>query len=232
MGANDTFAARAALRDFGAPEPVSAWVPPSFDPAPPPPPPPPMPSVQEIETLVQAARAEGHAEGRAAGFEHGRSEGLAQGLAEGRERGHREAFQAAAERLASLTESLQAVLDELSAFPDAVAEPVTDLALEIAQRLAGSRDFERTAFVQAVQEALMHLPQPGERLRLRVGAADAAAWGEALDGFELPFHHAIVVDADVPPGRAYVEVGGTRLDIGPAARRALVRSALGLPPSP
>ena len=211
---------------------VSAWAPPSFDPPPPPVPPPPAPSVEEIEALVERARAEGHAEGRAAGFAEGRAEGLAQGLAEGRERGHREAFDAARARLEAATASLQTVLDEIAGFPDALAEPVVDLALLVAQRLSGSQAFERAAFVQAVQEALMHLPQPGEQLRLRVGPADADSWREAIHRYELPFGHAVVVDADVQPGRAFVEVGGTRLDVGAAARRALVRTALGLPPSP
>jgi hypothetical protein len=39
-------------------------------------------------------------------------------------------------------------------------------------------------------------------------------------------------DENVPPGHAYVEAQGTRLDIGIEARRALVRTALGLDVSP
>jgi hypothetical protein len=37
-----------------------------------------------------------------------------------------------------------------------------------------------------------------------------------------------LVDADVRPGHAYVEVSGARIDVGQEARIALVRHALGL----
>ena len=37
-----------------------------------------------------------------------------------------------------------------------------------------------------------------------------------------------MVDADVRPGHAYVEVSGARIDVGLEARLALVRNALGL----
>jgi hypothetical protein len=37
-----------------------------------------------------------------------------------------------------------------------------------------------------------------------------------------------LVDADVRPGHAYVEVSGARIDVGQEARLALVRHALGL----
>jgi len=37
-----------------------------------------------------------------------------------------------------------------------------------------------------------------------------------------------LLDADVRPGHAYVEVAGARIDVGSQARLALVKSALGL----
>jgi hypothetical protein len=37
-----------------------------------------------------------------------------------------------------------------------------------------------------------------------------------------------LIDADVKPGHAYVEVSGARIDVGEQARIALVRAALGL----
>lgn len=209
--------------------PSRLWQPRSFDPAPPPPPPVPQLDPAEVEEVFRLAREQGHAEGLAAGLAQGHAEGVERGLLDGRAQGHLEAFQQALPRLTNLTTSLQNTLDDIRGLPDAIAEPVVDLALLIAQRLSGSQQFERAAFVQAVQEALMHLPMPGERLLLRLGPADEATWTELLNNYRLPFGHAIVIDPDVPPGRAYVEVGGTRLDIGPAAREALVRSALGLP---
>jgi hypothetical protein len=41
-----------------------------------------------------------------------------------------------------------------------------------------------------------------------------------------------LVDADVRPGHAYVEVSGARIDVGQEARLALVRHALGLDENP
>ncbi len=213
------------LDEFVTPRP---WKLPSFDPPPPPPPPPPSWKQEEIDAAFDAARLAGHAEGLAQGTEEGLAEGLARGLSEGREAGHHEAFDAAEAKLEKLAAALKLLIDEMAEFPDAIAAPVVDLALLIAQRLTGNASFERAAFVQAVQEALMHLPLPGEKLLLRIGPADEKIWLESLDSFDLPFGHVIVVDADLPAGRAFVEVGGTRLDIGPAARNALVRAALGL----
>ena len=212
--------------------PLRSWAPPSFDPPPPPPPPPPSISQAEIDAALEAARVQGHALGLDQGRTQGFAKGLQQGLDEGRAEGHRLAFEAARDRLAALTSALQATLAEVSGLPGAIAEPVVDLALLVAQRLTGSQAFERAAFVTAVQEALMHLPMPGEQLLLRLAPADEQDWQEALGRFDLPFGHAILVDPDLAPGRVFVEVGGTRLDIGPAARQALVRSALGLPLQP
>jgi flagellar assembly protein FliH len=210
--------------------PLRSWAPPSFDPQPSPLPLPPAPSLRQadIDAALDDARTQGHALGLASGLAQGMASGLQQGLAEGRVEGHRLAFEAAHDKLAALTSALQASLAEISGLAAAIAEPVVDLALLVAQRLTGSQAFERAAFVAAVQEALMHLPMPGEQLLLRLGAADEQDWRQALGEFDLPFGHVIVVDPDLPPGRVFVEVGGTRLDIGPAARQALVRSALGL----
>jgi flagellar assembly protein FliH len=208
---------------------LRCWAPPSFDPPPPPPPPPPSLSQADIDATLEAARLQGHALGRDQGMAQGLAQGLEQGLAEGRAEGRRLAFEAARDRLSALTSALQDTLAEISGLPGAIAEPVIDLALLVAQRLTGSQAFERAAFVAAVQEALMHLPMPGEQLLLRLAPADERDWQEALGRFDLPCGHAVVVDPDLPPGRVFVEVGGTRLDIGPAARQALVRSALGLP---
>jgi polyisoprenoid-binding protein YceI len=46
----------------------------------------------------------------------------------------------------------------------------------------------------------------------------------------MPFQALVRADADLSKGFAYVQVDGTRLDVGHSARDALVRSALGLLP--
>jgi flagellar assembly protein FliH len=211
------------------------WRLPSFDPPPPSAPPTPAAptlSEEEIAAVLEQARADGWAQGQAAGHAAGWTAGHSEGLAEGHAEGHRLAFAQATARLDSLAGGLQLALAELAELPRTITEPLVDLSLLIAQRLSGSQQFERAAFVQAVQEALMRLPGPGERLLLRVGPADLATWTEALDGFRLPFGHNVLADPDLAPGRVFIEVGGARLDIGQAARQALVRAALGLPVAP
>jgi flagellar biosynthesis/type III secretory pathway protein FliH len=89
---------------------------------------------------------------------------------------------------------------------------------------------ERGPFVAAVQEALMRLPRPGESLYLRIRSDEVEAWKKIVEDPGLPFTCSVLVDADVQPGHAYVEVGGARIDVGTEARKALVFSALGLNP--
>jgi hypothetical protein len=74
----------------------------------------------------------------------------------------------------------------------------------------------------------MRLPRPGENLYLRLRAQEVESWKKIVDDPGLPFNCTILVDADVPPGHAYVEVSGARIDVGQEARLALVRHALGL----
>jgi hypothetical protein len=87
---------------------------------------------------------------------------------------------------------------------------------------------ERAPFVMAVQEALMRLPRPGENLYLRLRAQEVETWRKIVEDPGLPFNCTILVDADVRPGHAYVEVSGARIDVGAEARIALVKAALGL----
>jgi hypothetical protein len=59
-------------------------------------------------------------------------------------------------------------------------------------------------------------------------AEEVETWKKIVDDPGLPFACTILVDADVRPGHAYVEVSGARIDVGLEARLALVRNALGL----
>jgi hypothetical protein len=74
----------------------------------------------------------------------------------------------------------------------------------------------------------MRLPRPGENLYLRLRAEEVETWKKIVDDPGLPFACTILVDADVRPGHAYVEVSGARIDVGLEARLALVRNALGM----
>jgi hypothetical protein len=74
----------------------------------------------------------------------------------------------------------------------------------------------------------MRLPRPGENLYLRLNAEEVETWKKIVEDPGLPFNCTILIDADVNPGHAYVEVSGARIDVGVQARIALVRAALGL----
>ena len=143
---------------------------------------------------------------------------------EGYERGYADA-DAETKRL---QDALGKLLEALRGMPEAIAQPLIEFTYETASRLAANISMERAPFVAAVQEALMRLPRPGENLYLRLNAEEVETWKKIVDDPGLPFNCTILVDADVNPGHAYVEVSGARIDVGEQARIALVRAALGL----
>jgi hypothetical protein len=111
---------------------------------------------------------------------------------------------------------------------EAFSEPMVQLAFDIAMRISANETMTRIPFVMAIQEALMRLPRPGTSLYLRICEEEQATWKKIIDDPGLPFQCSILIDADTKFGHAYVEVEGARIDVGKAARTALVRSALGL----
>jgi len=213
--------------------PLRVWKPPSFDPrsksepvrAP-------LPTVQEVEDIRAEAAQLGMQAGHEAGYAAGNKEGFAAGHLDGFQKGHEEGYQAgydqARAEITNLTEALNHVLQSIEELPTAMGEPLVELAYDIAERLSGQEGMDRSPFVQAVQEALMKLPKPGEKLFIRIRPQESEAWKKASDDEGLPFRCILLFDENVPPGHAYVEAQGTRLDIGIEARRALVRTALGL----
>ena len=75
----------------------------------------------------------------------------------------------------------------------------------------------------------MRLPRPGETLFVRLAPEAVELWQSVLQDPALPFNCQIQLDPSVPPGHAFVEVDGARINVGVLAREALVRMALGLP---
>jgi len=206
------------------------WFPPSFDPPIPEPEPEIVwPTVEEIEAIREAARREGFDAGRQEGYERGVAEGLTQGFEQGLNEGREQAYVEHVAKIAELTSALEAFIHELKDLPDVILEPITDLAWSIAQRLSLTDHIDRGPFLGAVEEALMRLPSPGENLLLRVPPAMRIIWDEFLERAGLPFKVDVLADAEQHSG-AFIEGGGSRLDVGPEARRALVLMAMGLLP--
>lgn len=208
------------------------WIPPSFDPPVPEPEPEIIwPTVEEIEALREAARREGFETGRLEGHSTGLAEGFTQGFDQGLSEGRDKAFTDYAGQIGELAATLQRYIDELSALPSTILEPLADLSWSIAQRLTLSEHIDRGPFLHAVEEALMRLPTPGENLLLRVPPDQRGVWDEFLTRSSLPFRIDLLADSDQESG-AYLEVAGTKIDVGPDARRALVMMAMGLLPKP
>jgi len=210
------------------------WEIPSFDPPKPPKPPknPPIqyPTVEEVEAIRANAYHEAYELGSNQGFIEGRESGYKEGQAKGYEEGYQKGYLDAHTETNRLHDALKELLLTLDGLPQAISEPLTQLAFEIGTRLSANESMERAPFVAAVQEALMRLPRPGESLYLRIRSEEVDTWKKIVEDPGLPFTCSVLVDADVQLGHAYVEVGGARIDVGKEARKALVFSALGLHP--
>ena len=211
---------------------LTRWEPPSFDPPKPPKPPkvPPVlyPTVEEVEAIRENAHKEAYELGNHEGFVEGRDAGYKEGKESGYREGYQQGYADANAETHRLQDALGQLLEALSGMPKAIAQPLTEFCFEIASRLAANVSMERAPFVAAVQEALMRLPRPGENLYLRLNAEEVETWKKIVEDPGLPFNCTILIDADVKPGHAYVEVSGARIDVGAQARIALVRAALGL----
>jgi flagellar assembly protein FliH len=186
------------------------------------------PTVEEVEAIRHDAYEEAYELGSNEGFVEGRTAGYSEGKATGYDEGYKAGYQDAEQETLRLQNALGQLLESLVGMPEAIAAPLTQFSFEIASRLSANSSMERAPFVMAVQEALMRLPRPGENLYLRLRAQEVETWRKIVEDPGLPFNCTILVDADVRPGHAYVEVSGARIDVGAEARIALVKAALGL----
>lgn len=188
-----------------------------------------LPTVGQLESIESGVRKSAAEEGRENGYAKGMAEGYAAGFDQGRQEGREAALSEAREELSALSAALHEALGALVDLPTVVGEDLTELAYEIGLRLSGGETLDRSAFVAAVQEALMRLPRPGETLFVRLAPESVAAWQTTLQDPGLPFGCQIQPDPAVAPGHAFVEIDGARINVGALARRALLRMALGLP---
>jgi flagellar assembly protein FliH len=183
---------------------------------------------EEVAQIRQDAYDAGFAEGYQSGYAKGEDEGLAAGTNAGAQAGYQQAYDESKEKIDALQVALQEVLSALQGMPDAISESLNEFVYEVALRISGAESLERGPFVAAIQEALMRLPLPGENVFLRIRNEEVETWNGFVSESALPFTCTVLIDADVPPGHAYVEISGARIDVGYEARKALVRSALGL----
>ena len=199
-----------------------------------------LPTIDEIQAIRAKAYQEAFAsglqegliEGRQQAAALGREEGLEKGREEGFQTGYQQGYQSGAQSIEQLGQSLKQVLQRLESLPVSFQNALPEWVYETALRLAGKEQMDRSVFVAAVQEALLRLPRPGQSLTVGVPQSELEAWQNLLADPDMPFTTVVRVDPELSPGYAYVQVEGTRLDVGSRAREALVRSALGLLPHP
>lgn len=219
---------------------MNRWNPPSFDP-------PVLPvssvsdsagpaTVQQLQGIQAKAYQESFARGLQEGIEAGRTQGLAIGRQEGYEAGHAEglqagfqkAYQQGAEQVQHLTQSLQSLEDQFAQIGQAIEEELAELVYQTAVRLTGQEPLSAASFMQSVKDALSQLPARDSPVVLRIPVDEWSTWTQLSQQAPAGLVFKIVPDADVVSGHAYIEWAGTRADVGAQARRALVRSALGL----
>jgi flagellar assembly protein FliH len=199
-----------------------------------------LPTIDEMQAIRAKAYQEAFTRGMQEGLLEGKQQASALGHEEGFEKGRQEGFlsgfqqgyQSGAQEIEQLGQSLKQVLQRLESLPDAFQNALPEWVYETSLRLAGKEQMDRSVFVAAVQEALLRLPRPGQTLTVGVPQSELEAWQNLLSGSDMPFTAVVRVDSELNPGYAYVQVEGTRLDVGSRAREALVRSALGLLPHP
>lgn len=224
------------------------WTPPSFDPtphateldapvlaelasAPTPRAVPASPVGSSPQDLFLRGLQEGLEEGRQQGVTLGREEGFQKGREDGFQAGFQQGYQSSLEKIESLTVSLQSLMDAMIRLPHDIESSLNELVYETALRLAGKESMDRVVIQRTLQEVMTRLPRPGEALLMRVPQADLESWQAVLADGPSRFELAVQVDESLQPGHAFVELNGTRLDMGVRARQALVRSALGLLPA-
>lgn len=198
-----------------------------------------LPTVDEIQAIRSRAHQdafakglqEGLAEGRLQGVALGKGEGFEKGRSEGFEAGFQQGYQSGVEQVDRQARALQELLQTVGQWPSVLQEVLPEWVYETALRLTGQSHLDKTIFLAAVHEALQRLPRPGESLLIRVPVAEVSVWQSLLQGLELVAQTVVQGDAELQAGQAYVEVHGTRIDVGIQARDALVRSALGLLPT-
>jgi flagellar assembly protein FliH len=194
-----------------------------------------VPTVDAMQNIHAKAHQEGFArglqegvvEGQKQGLELGHQEGLELGRKQGFEAGYQQGYDSGLNDLKNHLQGLRSVLNTLSELPHDIESALTSWVYETALRLSGQSSLDRNSFASAVQEALMRLPRPGEQLFVRVSPADMVAWSQ-LATESSSFVSVLQPDPELQAGQAFVEIGGTTLDLGVHARRALVKSALGL----
>jgi flagellar assembly protein FliH len=171
-----------------------------------------LPTVEELEAIRAAARAEGYEEGHAAGYADGVNEGQAQARAE----------------LAHLQTVAATFGAAVAAADETIANEVLDLALHLARAmLRTALDVRPELVIPVVREAIEYLPMLQQPALLMLNPQDAEivrnSIGEELDkgGWR------VVHDATVARGGCKVDTATNQIDAQVGARWQRLAHSLG-----
>jgi flagellar assembly protein FliH len=207
------------MTSFGDERPsvVARQEPPAPPPPPPEPPEPPepqfqLPTIEELEAIRAAARAEGYDEGHAAGYADGVHEGQAQARAE----------------LAHLQTIAATFGQAVGNADEAIAGDVLDLALHLARAmLRTALEVKPELVIPVVREAIEYLPTVQQPALLVLHPQDAEivrnGIGEELDkgGWR------VVPDATMARGGCKVDTATNQIDAQAGARWQRLAHSLG-----
>lgn len=185
---------------------------------------------QELEALLEQARAQAHAEGLA----QGQAQGLAQGRAEATNEWQQRMDSYIAGEGKETAQRLHAIVQKcdssLQALEQNMASELLQLACDIARQVVRQElACKPEALLPVVREALDMLVTEGRAATVRLHPAD---W-EVLDAPLRAEHGAAgkvqwLADASVAAGDVRVESGGTVIDAGLDSRWRRAVGALGL----
>jgi flagellar assembly protein FliH len=179
-----------------------------------------MPTVEEIESMREAARQEGYAEGHAEGLSAGHASGYQDGLDQGRAE--------AAGELTHLQDIAVTFADAVTAADETISHDVLELALHLA------RNMVRTAFevrpeliIPVVRQAVDYLPTLQQPALLVLHPEDALIVQDSI-GPELDKSGwRIVQDDAIARGGCRVDTASNQIDAQIASRWQRLTQALG-----
>ncbi|PXX50676.1 flagellar assembly protein FliH [Aquitalea magnusonii] len=179
------------------------------------------PTASELEAIHQEAWQTGYDEGVQAGH--------AEGLARGMQQGHDQASEQFAQLWAPLQELSGNFARELARVEEELSGALLQLALQLAERLAGEHiAHSDTAIVAQLRQVLGELPANLSQARLRVNPADLAAAREFLQQETPETQWQWIEDAHIQRGGCIIDTSSLQLDLRLASRLAALSSALGL----
>ncbi|GAB4088057.1 FliH/SctL family protein [Hydrogenophaga soli] len=163
------------------------------------------PTPEEIEAMVEAARAQG--------LEQGYAEGHAAGVAETRANLESPLAEAKADWLQRFDSLLTTLDQQISNTHEAMAQSVLEMACELARQvLRQELSTDSTSLVPVVQEALGQLTGDAKPVSIRLHPDDLASIESVWDAAPPAERPTLVPDPSITPGGCLMQAPGSGID--------------------